>query len=310
MKRNAPSFSVVIPAYNSASSIAEAVKSALAQTVAAHEVIVCNDGSGDDLPGALAGVRDRIVLLDRPHRGAAAARNEAVRAASGEFVAMLDADDAFEPDRLAVLGELASACPELDLLASDAYFESDGRITGRFHEYVDFAPERHDLAILDRCFIAWPALRRERVLAVGGFDDSPQIAPSEDWELFIRLILDGARVGVVDRPLLRYRRHAGSMTANRMQTLRSRVAVLEKTSLRRDLTAQQRQHLARSLVRAHSRTALAEARVQPPPRRQLLASARRRDIVPAARLALAATALMPRTRASLLARAERRIARG
>jgi glycosyltransferase involved in cell wall biosynthesis len=310
MKPSVPSFSVVIPAYDSAEFIGDAVESALQQTLAAHEVIVCNDGSTDDLAGALARFRGRIVLLDRPHRGAAAARNDAIRAASGEFVAMLDADDAFEPDRLAALGELASARPDLDILASDAYFHTDGCVTGRFYEYVEFAAGRQDLAILDRCFVAWPAMRRERVLAVGGFDESPQIAPSEDWELFIRLILDGAKVGIVERPLLRYRRHPTSMTANRVRALRSRVAVLEKVSLREDLTVEQRQQLERLLVRGRSRAVLCEARSLPATRRTLLASARRREISPVARLTLAVAALAPRRARPLLALTERRVARG
>jgi glycosyltransferase involved in cell wall biosynthesis len=300
---------VVIPAYNSAEFVVEAVESALRQTLPAHEVIVCDDGSTDDSADVLEPLLGRILLLERQHRGAAAARNEAIRAASGEFVAMLDADDAFEPDRLAALGALASARPHLDILASDAYFQTDARITGRFYEYVEFAAERQDLAILDRCFVAWPAMRRERVLAVGGFDESPQIAPSEDWDLFIRLILDGASVGVVERPLLRYRRHPTSMTANRVRALRSRVAVLEKAALRDDLTAEERQQLDRSLVRARSRAVLCEARSLPATRRAVLGSARSRDISPVARLTLAVAALAPRRAKRLLALIERRVAR-
>jgi GT2 family glycosyltransferase len=300
---------VVIPAYNSAEFVVEAVESALRQTLPAHEVIVCDDGSTDDSAAVLEPLLGRILLLDRPHRGAAAARNEAIRAASGDFVAMLDADDAFETDRLAAFGALASARPDLDILASDAYFHTGGRVTGRFYEYVEFAAERQDLAILDRCFVAWPAMRRERVLAAGGFDESSEIAPSEDWDLFIRLILDGASVGIVERPLLRYRRHPTSMTANRVQALRSRVAVLEKVSLRGDLTAEQRQQLGRSLVRGRSRAALFEAQAQPATRRALLASARRRGISPVARLTLAVATIAPRRARPLLALTERRVAR-
>lgn len=309
-----PSFSIVIPAYQAANFIAEAVDSALRQTVAAHEVIVCNDGSTDDLEIALAPFGERIILLDRPHRGAAAARNDSIRAASGEFVAMLDADDSFDPDRLLALGELAASRPDLDVLASDAYFQEGERLTGRFYEHVAFAAEDQDLAILERCFVAWPAMRRARVLAVGGFDESPQIAPSEDWDLFIRLILDGAKVGVVERPLLRYRRHPDSMTANRVRALRSRVAVLEKTRLREDLTPEQRRHLERCLARARSRSVLHDARsvvADAAPRgRRLLTFARTPGISVTTRLALTAAAFIPPGARPLLAWTERRVARG
>src|SRR5215208_7864911 len=77
-----PSFSIVIPAYQMAGFIAEAVESALGQTLEPREVIACDDGSTDELEAALAPFRERITFLRRPHRGAGAARNEAVRVAS------------------------------------------------------------------------------------------------------------------------------------------------------------------------------------------------------------------------------------
>ena len=85
-----PTFSVIIAAYQAADTIGDAVQSALAQTAPAHEVIVCDDGSTDDLTGALASYRDRIMLLRKENGGAPSARNVALRAASGEFVAQHD----------------------------------------------------------------------------------------------------------------------------------------------------------------------------------------------------------------------------
>ena len=90
-----PSFSVIIAAYQAAHTIGEAVESALEQTSPPHEVIVCDDGSTDDLAGTLTPYGGRIVLLRKENGGAASARNVALRAASGEFVA-----------QLAVVGEL------------------------------------------------------------------------------------------------------------------------------------------------------------------------------------------------------------
>src|SRR5256885_260794 len=78
-----PTFSVVIAAYQAAATIGEAVESALEQSVAPHEVIVCDDGSTDDLERALARYRGRIELRRKPHGGSASARNAAVEAASG-----------------------------------------------------------------------------------------------------------------------------------------------------------------------------------------------------------------------------------
>src|SRR2546427_5927765 len=126
-----PTFSVIIAAYQAADTIGDAVQSALAQTAPAHEVIVCDDGSTDDLTGALASYRDRIMLLRKENGGAPSARNVALRAASGEFVAQLDSDDAFFPTRLDALGELARQRRDLDILATDAYCEVAGHVVGR-----------------------------------------------------------------------------------------------------------------------------------------------------------------------------------
>src|SRR5712692_3660025 len=126
-----PSFSVIIAAYQAAATIGEAVDSALGQTLTPLEVIVCDDGSTDDIERALAPYRDRIVLLRKENGGEASAKNAAARAASGVFVAILDADDAYLPERLEALGELAAARPDLDILSSDAYLELDGQVVRR-----------------------------------------------------------------------------------------------------------------------------------------------------------------------------------
>ena len=80
-----PTFSVVIAAYNASSTIGQAVASALEQTRPALEVIVCDDGSSDDLEGALAPYRERIRMLRKPNGGGASALNHATRVAQGEF---------------------------------------------------------------------------------------------------------------------------------------------------------------------------------------------------------------------------------
>ncbi len=309
-----PSFSIVIPAYQAAESIADTVASALGQTLRPYEVIVCDDGSTDDLDSVLAPYREQIVLLRRPHRGAGPARNAALRVASGDFVVMLDADDVYEPDRLSALAELAAARPDLDILGTDAYFEVETGLNGRFYEFTEFEVEEQRLGIMERCFVAWPALRRARVLEIGGFDESPEIAPAEDWDLFIRLILGGSRVGLVDEPLMRYRKHPASMTANRSRALRSRVAVLEKTRLHPGLTIEERRYLDQCLARARSRSVLVDAKGfaaahRQGGRRRLLALAARSEVPTTTRLTLAVAAFVPPAAIRILGWTERRTAR-
>ncbi|HZO96602.1 MAG TPA: glycosyltransferase [Gaiellaceae bacterium] len=255
---HAPTFSVIIPAYQAAATIGEAVASALGQTTPAHEVIVCDDGSTDDLERALTPYRERIILLRQENRGAAAARNTALRAASGDFVLSLDSDDVLLGHGLEALGELARRRPDLDLLSPDVYYESDGRLVGRFYDANPFAVEDQRSAILAGCFVGWPAARRERLLASGGFDESLAIA--HDWDAWLRLVFAGSRAGLVREPLLRYRLRAGSLTAARTRSLRERVVVLDKAAVTLELRPHERQALGAARARANTRALLAEAR--------------------------------------------------
>ncbi len=262
--RPPPTFSVIIAAYQAADTIGGAVGSALDQTTAPSEVIVCDDGSTDDLEGALAPFRERVVLLRQPNGGAASARNRALRAASGEFVASLDSDDVLLPEYLEALGELASARPDLDLLSTDAYFDVAGEVVGRFYKENRFATEDQRTAILTGCFVGWPAVRRERFVALGGFHESLKIA--YDWDAWIRLILAGGRAGLVTEPLLRYRLRPGSLSADRVRSLRERVTVLDRTLANPNLRPEEAQKLQSARREAATR-ALAEEAGAGTPRR-------------------------------------------
>jgi glycosyltransferase involved in cell wall biosynthesis len=268
-----PIFSVIIPTYQAAETIADAIESAMAQTHRPREVIVCDDGSTDETPGVLARYRGRVKLLRQEHRGVAAARNAAIRAASADFVAFLDADDAFHPERLEALGELAAMRPDLDILSTDEYFEADGEIVGRHCESTPFPITDQRTAIIERGFTGHPAVRRRLLLDGGGFDERFQTG--SDWECWLRLILAGAQVGLVDEPLLWYRLHPRSLTARRGAALRARVDLLEKHADNPNLRAHERASLEQALVRARRRAILAEAEVAlkgrlPQARRSLL----------------------------------------
>jgi hypothetical protein len=292
-----PSFSIAIAAYEAAATIGEALESAFAQTLPALEVVVCDDGSTDDLETAVAPFHDRITLLRRPHRGAGAAKDTAVRATRGEFVVLLDADDVFLPERLEALAELAVTRPDLDILGTDAWLDVDGEAVRRtYDETWTFEVDDQRAEILRRNFIvAHVAVRRERLLAAGGFD--PSMASVDDWELWIRLILGGARAGIVDEPLARYRVRETSLSAQPLLHERGCVRALELALARTDLSARERevagQTLAahrRALARAELDAALAGAGDA---RRHALAVARDGGEARAMRLKAAAAAAAP-----------------
>ena len=131
-------------------------------------MIVCDDGSTDDLEGALAPFLERITLIRKENGGEATAKNAAAHEASGDFLVILDADDVYLPERLAALAELARARPDLDVLTSDAVLEVDGEAVRRcYTPELPFEVEDQRSAILRRNFVFGLAARAPRALPRG-----------------------------------------------------------------------------------------------------------------------------------------------
>src|SRR4051794_25132948 len=135
-----PTFSIVIAAWNAAHLIGDAIESALGQTLAPLEVVVCDDESEDDLSGSLRPFGDRVTLVRIAHGGEGAAKNAAARHATADFVAILDADDVYLPGRLEALAALVRERPNLDVLTTNAYLELDGRTVGTYYPTVTSWP--------------------------------------------------------------------------------------------------------------------------------------------------------------------------
>lgn len=255
----APTFSIVIPAYQAAETIGEAVSSALAQARPAHEVIVVDDGSTDDLAGALRPFADGVEVIHKSNGGAASARNAGARAASGDFMAVLDADDRLHPRRIEALTELATARPDLDLVTTDTRFVLAGEQVGSFLADNPFATENQRTAILESCFVGgWTAARLNRLAEVGWFDESLRIA--HDWDCWLRMILDGSAAGMVDLPYYDYVLHAGSLTSSRAKSLWDRVRMLEKAAANPALRAEERPVLEREMRRRRSEAVAEETK--------------------------------------------------
>jgi hypothetical protein len=224
----APTFSVLVAAYQVADVIGEALDSIRRQTLPPLEVIVCDDGSTDGLEEALAPYSGEIVFLRKENGGEASAKNAAAARARGDFVAILDADDIYEPERLEALAELARLRPDLDILTTDALLVANGIV--RRHNYDAtwrFEVDDQRRAILQRNFVfGHVAVRRTRFLEHGGFDES--IRWTTDWDLWLRMILAGSAAGCVDEPLALYRLRETSLTAQRRDLQLGKLATLEK----------------------------------------------------------------------------------
>lgn len=225
----APTISIVIAAFEAAKTIGATIRSVIEQSPSPIEIVVCDDGSSDDLAGALSEFGENVRLLRIEHGGEARAKNAAIEAAVGEFVAIIDADDRFLPGRLAAVQRVLVERPDLDLVTTDAVIELNGRVVGRAYNNGNvFAVEDQRAVILDHNFVfGQVVVRRTTMLRLGGFD--PDIKYTTDWECWIRLILDGGRVGCIDAPLGVYLMHESSMSASRQAMYEGRVATLSKT---------------------------------------------------------------------------------
>jgi glycosyl transferase family 2 len=300
-----PSFSVVIAVHNGAGTIAGAIDSVLAQTVAPTQLIICDDGSTDGTEAAIEPYGDRITYLRKERGGVASARNVALEIATAEFFAVLDADDIYAPERLEALTELSLARPDLDILCTDVAFEQHGSVLGRFTSGCPFEVVNQKAAILERCFCIAPAVRCELLRTAGGFDES--LRTGSDWECAIRLIHSGAAAGLVDDPLYRYRVEAGSLTSERIGTLRDRISLLERAESSYELDETETAALERSLRTQRNALVLTEAEAAlragtRDARSRALAAARRPGIGFRSRASAVAALIAPRAAGRILER--------
>lgn len=220
---------------------------------------MCDDGSTDAPGEALGAVLERIVFLRKPNGGGASALNHALAAATGDFVAVLDADDVYDPQRIAAIGAAAAARPDLDIVTTDAWLEQDGARIGTYAGENPFAVSHQRAAILDTCFPGgWPAVRRERLVEAGGWDDSYRVA--YDWECWLRLILGGSSVGMVDAPLMTYHVHEGSLSADKVVSLQERLRLLRSVDPE-GLSPDERETRNRAIARDSRRLARLQVRL-------------------------------------------------
>jgi glycosyltransferase involved in cell wall biosynthesis len=224
--------SVVIPAFNVRQYIAKAIESALDQTYPSVEVIVVNDGSTDDTDAAIRPFIDRIIYVTQDNRGLAAARNRGLEKAKGEYIALLDGDDIWLPNRLEKMVDYLQANREVGFITSDAYLmygnqPSTDTYYSKLSRRQHFHTEGQDRWILlcDFVFIM-TVIRRELFSQHGIFDET--LSACADWDLWIRFITEGEKAGFINEPLGYYRLRSESLSTDRANMAYEELAVLEK----------------------------------------------------------------------------------
>lgn len=209
-----PLVSVLMPAYNAARYVAQAVESILDQTYTNFEFLIVDDGSTDDTPRILRRYADRdprIQLISRPNTGLVLALNEMLAKARGEFIARMDADDIALPERFERQLGYLSEHPECVMIGSRVFvIDPDGSpltVMGDAltHEEID-----QSLMNARGQMVYHPSvmIRKQALLEVGPYRH--EFDTAEDLDLFLRLAEIG-RIENLAQPLLKYREHAGKV---------------------------------------------------------------------------------------------------
>ena len=225
--------SVVIPAFNAAGAIAAALSSVAAQTRPPAEVVVVDDASTDNTADvARSGSSNHRIIQSPCNLGPAAARNRGVAEARGEWIAFLDADDAWLPGRLAPQLACAAEYPEVAFFCGDTVALEDGTPNGKresprlaVHSPPSIVLRLQDLAIRNCVATSTVLVKKASILGAGGFDE--QFRGPEDFDLWLRILAqDSARK--LDCPLSRYRHVQGSLSMDDRKFLPEVLRVLDK----------------------------------------------------------------------------------
>jgi len=249
--RKTPTVTVVIPAYNSAHYISQALDSVKAQTFTDYEVVLVNDGSQDreELERIIAAHPLPVIYISQENKGVSAARNAAIRVARGEFYAQLDADDQWTPDYLEVQLGILRDNPDVALVYPNATIVGDGATVGL--EFMKLSPSEGEVnfesLVRQQCVVMTCVTARMSVIRDAGmFDES--IRSCEDFDLWLRIVQNGGRIIYHRRPLVLYRRHEGSLSSDRVWMTRNLVAVFEKCARTFQLTPAESEMLNEHIV--------------------------------------------------------------
>ncbi len=244
-----PRVSVVVPTYNSADRVTDAIKSVLAQTYTDFEIVVIDDGSTDQTEEALRQFGDRIHYFKQENHGVSAARNAGIRKSRGEYIAFLDSDDFWLPEKLAEQVPVLDADREVGLVYSDwTVMSGETVLQSSYHKNLTPASGYVFDQLIQRGFVltSGVVVRRRCLDDVGDFDKSLAIA--QDYDLWLRISYRW-QIQLVNKCLFTKRSFDGSLSTNLTKTAVERIALYQKT-LRElpDITQRSRRLMKRQIA--------------------------------------------------------------
>lgn len=228
-----PTVDVIVPAYNAARTLAAALDSVVAQTFTDWRILLVDDGSKDETPAIAAAYKarlgDKLLYLRQENAGLPAARNTAIRNSSAEFLALLDSDDVWLPQRLERSVQRFRDRPAAGLVYGfNARIDADGRVIDTFTRRNPHAEGRVAPYIYMRSLdLPCPTVtfRREAVEKVGLFDET--LRATEDRDLWVRIALE-YEVALVPEVIAHYRLTPQAMTTDGDRMLQNQLRFVEK----------------------------------------------------------------------------------
>jgi GT2 family glycosyltransferase len=216
------SVSAIIPCYNSSGTILRAIESVHRQSVAVHEIIVVDDGSTDGSAELIETHYPDVTIIRQANAGSAAARNAGMRKAAGEFIALLDADDVWQPHRLATQLPVMEAEPSVGLVCGNIVWLQAGESVPEPAPAGDYRLRTAAEVMCNHQVPTSTVLLRRQVLDNVGFMDE-SLRTSQDTEYFFRLVAKGWSIAYCEGVLAVGFSRAGSSSTNYLgnaQTLR------------------------------------------------------------------------------------------
>lgn len=227
-----PLVSVIIPTYNGVKYIHDTIASALAQTYNHREIIVIDDGSTDDTVEAVRRTFDeRVILLQKSNGGPASARNHGIRRARGKYIALLDHDDLWLAEKLALQVEMLENQPETALVFSNAYLfdAASQHDAGTFFEIDAPARGRVFSKLLMRNFIPnlTVVVRKAIFDRFGLFDETGRALSADDYHKWLEVALHYP-IDFIDKPLARFRQHAHNYSNDLPRSIRETFFIVDE----------------------------------------------------------------------------------
>jgi glycosyltransferase involved in cell wall biosynthesis len=252
-QENSPFVSVIIPAYNIAEYIAETLDSVFAQTYTNYEVIVINDGSLDtvEFERVLEKYRNKIVYLKQENKGVGPARNFGIERAKAELLAFLDGDDIWLPTFLESQIQFLQT-HNYDLVYCDAYLFGDKYLGTKTYMNGGSPSEGEatfENLLLYKCCVMMSGTiaKKQPVLDVGMFN--PKDIRAQDFDLWLRMAHNGAKIGYQRDVLAKYRVRSGSVSGDSVQRVQREIDVFNRTANTLKLTENQKKIIAYQLER-------------------------------------------------------------